>query len=230
MSEWTIIRQELERPFEPEEIHWRPGYINKQKGQCLALAYVDARNVMERLDQVMGCDWQNRYTLDANGLLICEVGLKIDGEWRWRSNGAGDTQVEAEKGKASDAFKRAAVQWGVARYLYQLGNTWAPVEGNRIKTRPNLPDWATPKGWDKNQGRDLYSHMQAARENYDVVATVKDAIAAGDYPAAAAALHDLDEVVKYALWRAPSFGGIWTTREREIMQSSEFQNYTRNAA
>jgi len=49
-------------------------------------------------------------------------------EWIWKADGAGDTDVEAEKGAISDAFKRAAVKWGVGRYLYDLDSPWVALE------------------------------------------------------------------------------------------------------
>jgi hypothetical protein len=118
------IKNDLEKPFPPNRIHWRCGKRSNDKG--IALAYIDARDV------------------------ICEIGLKIDGEWIWRANGAGDTQFEAEKGKASDAFKRAAVMWGVGRYLYSLPNVWVSL-GSRgqIVEPPELPAWATPEGYEQ---------------------------------------------------------------------------------
>ena len=76
----------------------------------------------------------------------CEIGLKIDGEWLWRSNVAGETQVEGEKGQGSDSFKRAAVLWGVGRYLYYLPTVWSPLKNGKITQTPNLPKWAYPKG------------------------------------------------------------------------------------
>ena len=80
----------------------------------------------------------------------CRIGIKIDNEWVWRSNGAGETQVEGEKGKFSDAFKRAAVLWGVGRYLYYLDNTWVKIKPQGrsyvLAGVPKLPSWALPKG------------------------------------------------------------------------------------
>ncbi len=146
------IKHALERPFPVNKIHWRCGATNKVKTSGIALAYIDARDVMKRLDDVMGFDWQSRYTLADNGLLIGEIGLKINDEWIWRANGAGDTQVEAEKGKASDAFKRAAVMWGIGRYLYNIPNTWVKItpagRSYKLAERPELPTWATPEGYD----------------------------------------------------------------------------------
>ncbi len=52
------------------------------------------------------------------------------------------------KDAESDAFKRAAVLWGIGRYLYALPNTWCELEGGqRIKAPPALPTWATPEGY-----------------------------------------------------------------------------------
>lgn len=144
------IKHELEKPFPANRIHWRCGARTKDKSKGIPLAYIDARDVMRRLDDVMSFQWQNKYTLADNGLLICDIGLFIEGDWLWRSNGAGDTQVEAEKGKASDAFKRAAVMWGIGRYLYSIPNTWLEIDQyGKFKTTPTLPKWATPEGYDE---------------------------------------------------------------------------------
>lgn len=139
------IMMMLASPFDEAAISWRVGATNKEKTKGIALAYIDARDVMRRLDQVMGIYWQCRYPFDG----CCEIGLKIDGEWVWRSNGAGETDVEGEKGKFSDAFKRAAVLWGIGRYLYYLDNTWVAIkEQGRsyvLAEKPKLPAWALPK-------------------------------------------------------------------------------------
>jgi hypothetical protein len=118
----------LFEPFPPDRVSWRVGSTNKDKTKGMALAYIDARDVMDRLDNACGPGgWQNTYP-HANGKTVCSIGIKVDGEWVWKSNGAGDTDVEAEKGALSDAFKRAAVQWGVGRYLYDLASPWVEIE------------------------------------------------------------------------------------------------------
>ena len=104
---------------------------------------------MRRLDDVFGMDWQCRYT-HADNKTICEIGVLIDGVWLWRAGGAGDTDIEAEKGAISDAFKRAAVLFGIGRYLYELPNTWVQIdEYKKLKETPALPKWATPEGYDE---------------------------------------------------------------------------------
>lgn len=128
----------LAAPFPPDRVSWRVGATNKDKTKGMALAYIDARDVMERLDEVVGpgC-WQNDYP-HANGKTVCRIGILLargvtlgsdywDG-WVWKADGAGDTDHEAEKGALSDAFKRAAVRWGIGRYLYDLDSPWVAIE------------------------------------------------------------------------------------------------------
>jgi hypothetical protein len=143
------LQQKLECPLPASRVSWRIGRKTTDKKKAQLLAYIDARDVMEVLDRAAGFEnWQCRYTLSDAGLLICEVGLRIGGEWLWRANGAGDTQVEAEKGKCSDAFKRAAVVWGVGRYLYGLESPWVEIDQyGKWKKDPELPSWATPRGY-----------------------------------------------------------------------------------
>lgn len=159
-SELTL-QQKLECPFPASQVSWRVGTTNQKriaretgnakarptKGQLLA--YIDARDVMERLDSACGFEnWQCRYPLSDSGLLLCEIGIRINGEWIWRANGAGDTQVEAEKGKCSDAFKRAAVLWGIGRYLYSLQSPWVDLdEHGKWSQDPALPPLATIRGY-----------------------------------------------------------------------------------
>jgi len=148
MTEYTL-QEKLEFPFPPTAISWRVGQKTKDGKKAMLLAYIDARDVMERLDKACGfAGWQARYPLSDSGLLICEIGLRVGDEWLWRSNGAGDTQVEAEKGKCSDAFKRAAVLWGVGRYLYGLPSPWVEIDQyGKWEKDPTLPAWATPSGF-----------------------------------------------------------------------------------
>ena len=120
--------KKLSEPFSPAQTHWRVGSTTKDKKKCMALAYIDARDVMDRLDEVLGMEnWQCRYSHTATKT-VCEIGIRIKGEWVWKSNGAGDTAVEADKGALSDAFKRTAVLWGVGRYLYGLETPWVNID------------------------------------------------------------------------------------------------------
>lgn len=125
----TLIIAKLAEPFHPGNIHWRVGSTNKDNTMGIALAYIDARDAMERLDAVAGpANWQRSYPWSNDKKICCSVGVRIDGEWIWKSDGAGDTNFEADKGAFSDAFKRACVNWGIARYLYDLPNAWLPIQ------------------------------------------------------------------------------------------------------
>lgn len=141
MTEEMFAR--LRAPFPPNKVSWRVGSTTGDKKRGMALAYIDARDVMERLDDVCGpAGWQCRYP-HANGKTVCEIGINIrsgivmvahDGNtvfpesWVWKADGAGDTDFEAEKGALSDAFKRAAVRWGIGRYLYDVSAPWVAIE------------------------------------------------------------------------------------------------------
>jgi hypothetical protein len=119
---------------------------------------------------VLGMDWQCKYS-HANGKTICDIGIMIDGLWIWRAGGAGDTDVEAEKGAISDAFKRAAVLFGVGRYLYELPNEWVACdEYKRIEKPPALPVWATPEGYDQGIRHDGYVFGEARKRILDGIA------------------------------------------------------------
>lgn len=130
--------EQLKAPFDPAKISWRVGATTKDKSKGMALAYIDARDVMDRLDNVVGeGSWQSEYSHTHPA--VCRIGIKVDGEWIWKSNGAGDTDVEAEKGALSDAFKRAAVLWGIGRYLYDIKSPWVALEayGRSYKIKDN---------------------------------------------------------------------------------------------
>jgi hypothetical protein len=146
------IFEQLAAPFPPDAVHWRVGATNAKKLGCkpweatkgIALAYIDARDVMQRLDEVVGPEnWQCRYPLASGSLLICEIGIFVNNDktqgWIWKANGAGETDVEADKGKCSDSFKRAAVLWGIGQYLYDLDTAWCDLKNGKIVNPPRMP-------------------------------------------------------------------------------------------
>lgn len=94
------------------------------------MAYIDARDVMDRLDEVVGAgNWTN--VVDDHGTSATaslSIYCPFRDKWIHKTDGAGDTSVEKDKGRLSDAFKRAAVHWGIGRYLYNLDTPWVPIE------------------------------------------------------------------------------------------------------
>jgi hypothetical protein len=98
---------------------WRPQEC-KEYGANM-VAYIDSRDVQDLLDEVCGADkWQDRYK-EVKGHVYCEIGIKCGEDWVWKGDCGTESNVEKEKGESSDAFKRAAVKWGIGRFLYSLG-------------------------------------------------------------------------------------------------------------
>lgn len=132
----------LPKEFPRDAVHWRAQTLTRTGDKALALAYLDARDVMDRLDEVCGPEnWQSRYVETAKGRVLCEIGIRIGDDWVWKSDGAGDTAVEGEKGGISDALKRAAVQWGIGRYLYRMDAVWAPCETYKRNDKLHWKAW-----------------------------------------------------------------------------------------
>lgn len=150
------IERQLKEPFPASAVMWKPQVIKKDKTAALAVAYIDARDVADRLDAVVGIfGWQR---IHPNGNKdVAGVGIKNPetGEWIWKYDAGfiggedstdADAQTKGIKGTASDGFKRAAALWGVGRYLYSLPKVWVDwdEQGRKFKTTPTLPDWARP--------------------------------------------------------------------------------------
>ena len=145
------IREELARPFAPEDLEWRIQVTSKDKTSGLAIPYVTNRAIQDRLDEVVGPEnWYNDYKpWHSNGkkdAQICGISIYFEGKGfitKW--DGAEDSDIEPIKGGLSDSMKRAAVQWGVGRVLYKMTKPlWVSVEqkGNscviRDSERPKL--------------------------------------------------------------------------------------------
>ena len=145
------LSQAFKRPFPIKEVLSRPG-----KGSTL-LHYIDARSVMKRLDDVVGmANWQTKIIETASGTrVLCELSVKIEGEWITKTDGSGDTDFEKEKGAISRALCRAATHFGIGRYLY---NPSAFDRNNNPAT------WATPEGYDKmiatRADPSMYTHIE----------------------------------------------------------------------
>lgn len=152
-------------PFKESGIEWRIGQAGKTGAGGIwatCLAYVSARAIMHRLDEVCGPDgWKVEYSILPQGV-ICRLSIKCGGEWITKEDGAEQTEIESFKGGISSALKRAGSAWGIGRYLYDLESGFATiVQKNAPGARyaklpekigsdvfywnpPTLPDWALP--------------------------------------------------------------------------------------
>lgn len=73
---------------------------------------------MDILDETVGPEnWQKEY-YEVKGNVYCRVGINTESGWAWKADCGIESNVDAQKGEASDAFKRAAVNWGIGRELY----------------------------------------------------------------------------------------------------------------
>lgn len=123
------LLEKLREPFSKEELEFRVGAVNKDKMEGLALAYVQARAIQNRLDELFGVDgWSVSYKEIAAGF-ICSFSIKINDKWITKEDGAGITEFESIKGGISSVFKRVASSgFGIGRYLYNAKSKWYPVK------------------------------------------------------------------------------------------------------
>lgn len=118
---------------------WRVQSLTSKKDKMSCVAYIDARDAMNRLDEVFGAEnWQDEYK-EIKGNVYCGVSIKDDnGNWVTKWDAGAETDVEKEKGESSDSFKRACVKWGLGRFLYDLDIQYVPARVNE-KTGKGYP-------------------------------------------------------------------------------------------
>ena len=149
-SEVKAITTALAAPFDASEVKFKPQAVKNNR--ALALAYVDARVIQDRLDEVLGVEgWQDEYQLLPDGSVVCKLTLKLGDQWITKMDvGSPSEQPDSGdrlKAAFSDALKRAAVKFGIGRYLYRLPSQWAdydPVKKQFVRP-PQLPAFALPR-------------------------------------------------------------------------------------
>ena len=125
------IIKKLREPFTSKEIEWKIQVTTQDKARGMAVAYMDARAVQRRLDEVVGpFNWKNVYSLWHDNSQICGISIfNADrNEWVTKFDGAENSDIEPVKGGLSDSFKRSATVWGIGRYLYELEGVWVELE------------------------------------------------------------------------------------------------------
>lgn len=143
------IATELAEFFDPREVKFKPQSVKGNR--ALAICYIDARLVMDRLDEVVGPHgWSDEYTPLPDGSVLCRLTVRVGGEAVTKCDVGSPSEQPDEhdrtKAAFSDALKRAAVKFGVGRYLYRLPQTWCDYDPQkrRFSATPQLPAWALP--------------------------------------------------------------------------------------
>jgi hypothetical protein len=106
---------------------------------------------MDLLDEVVGAEnWQDDYKL-IDGKLLAGIGIRTDSGWVWKWDTGTESNMEAEKGQMSDAFKRAGVKWGIGRFLYEKGIEFVDTNEPQKDSPKNYPYVVDKQGkriWD----------------------------------------------------------------------------------
>ena len=131
-AQWRDIGKRLAEPFNPQDVDYRPQGKPGPSGKVQAVCFIDARTVQERLDAVVGpgawsFDW-TPLVVEKGDVQVAKGTLTIHGVSK--SDAGSASNFEATLGAVSHCFKRAAVHWGIGRYLYGLPMTWVTPEGN----------------------------------------------------------------------------------------------------
>lgn len=132
-----IFQKDLRKPFSFDEVEWRIqstfiGHNNKPL--AVVVPYIRSRLVMNRLDEVFGIDgWYNEYKPWNQTSQLCGISVLINNKWITKWDGAEQTEISSTKGGLSNSLKRAAVLWGIGRYIYNLGTFFADVEEPKPK-------------------------------------------------------------------------------------------------
>ena len=151
-TEVETLTKALSAPFELTEVKFKPAVVSGNR--AMALAYVDARVIQDRLDDVLGvAGWQDDYECREDGSVVCRLRLRLGDEWITKVDVGGPSEQpdggDRLKAAFSDALKRAAVKFGIGRYLYRLQAQWVDYDPQRrqfvvIRVWPvhGVPFWA----------------------------------------------------------------------------------------
>lgn len=159
MMDENTVQTELSKPFALNDLEWRVqrAWVKNGHPGAMVLAYVTNRAIMARLDNIFGpMGWENEYKMGPVGGLMCGIGVWYKGTKVTKWDAAEASNIEPVKGAHSNSMKRAAVQWGIGRYLYALppgyavfsqeGKHYAKIQEQAYYWNPpEIPAWAMPE-------------------------------------------------------------------------------------
>jgi hypothetical protein len=244
--EFNIVMQQrademidkLSAPLKIEDVQFMASKQLKNN-QTLILAYKNARIDQRRLDESVGVgNWQREHKC-VDGHWFCRVGIKIGNEWIWKEDAGEETNFHADKGAASDSFKRACFNWGIGRELYDYPTIM--VSGTAKDLYPQYWKWEADydndgkikwlRGMDgqkemftwpqANLPVNVFEHVKTVRDNWDDVHAIKEAIANQDFQTVAEYWYGTEDQIKHDLWLAPTKGGLFTTHEISVIKGDD---------
>jgi hypothetical protein len=143
--------------FSEADLVWRAVQQAPDRKRALVVAHVREHAIMERLDAVCGPEnWRNKFGRGPNGGAVCGLSIRVNGEWivKWDTleimpymkTGSRPIQqvVDADQKPGirrwGGGLRRAALLWGIGRYLSRIPNQWIPIDDNGgLTCRPNIP-------------------------------------------------------------------------------------------
>ena len=141
--------KDLQKPLDIADIDFRVQSINK-RGDATILAYKDARVDINRLNDVCGVlGWKREHTRENKNCIVSIWNDEIK-QWVSKEDTGTESMAEAQKGLASDSFKRACFNFGIGIELYDypvikiplLPNEWELVNDRAKQTWGlKLRDW-----------------------------------------------------------------------------------------
>lgn len=157
----------LDAPFSASDLEWRV-QRTMSNGKGVLIPYITARAIMDRLDEVVGKEnWEDSYkdiTVDGKAGCECTIAIHISDSWVKKSDAAGATQVEAIKGSRSASLRRAAVKWGIGRYLYEMGEVIVDLSnGKYFNGTVTPPDEFLPEN--ERTGKDDFTVTYKGKSN-----------------------------------------------------------------
>lgn len=167
-----FIKEVLHNLSKPMPYQWRVQSFARNNTKCTCVAYIDARQAMDALDKYCTYGWSKKY-YDIKGSIYCSIGIHLpDGTMLVRQDVGSEGNFEAEKSAASDAFKRAAVNFGVGRFLYDLDI----VELNARESEYNGKKYPYPVDDQGNKVYDITEYVNRMQGVVDGVHPVQEAL------------------------------------------------------
>jgi hypothetical protein len=233
----------LSKPLRIDQIDFRVQSINKG-GYATILAYKDARADMDRLDEAVGpLGWKREHSRDNHNCTVSIFDAE-HGHWVSKEDTGTESNAEAQKGLASDSFKRACFNWGIGRELYaypsisiKLDANEFTVDNGKAKATWDLKirQWKWHSVWLDNVL--VYLAVKDTKPNpklrwewfgetpamIEAGKELNNCLETDDYPGAAQIYEEFEVGERNVICRAPSKGGQLSTPNRDKLKGTAFR-------